>query len=78
MNWAHREQQLHSSFVEDGVCGKHLSLCVSSLVLKLCKTDCCDGSDEKPGECDNTCKEVGEKARAAQLHEAEMHAQVHE
>jgi len=29
----------------------------------LCERECCDGSDEKPGTCPNTCKEVGEAYR---------------
>jgi len=29
----------------------------------LCEPDCCDGSDERPGVCPNTCKEVGEAYR---------------
>ncbi|KAL0949194.1 hypothetical protein HGRIS_009272 [Hohenbuehelia grisea] len=29
----------------------------------LCEVDCCDGSDERPGVCPNTCKEVGEAYR---------------
>ncbi|KAF4616007.1 hypothetical protein D9613_011454 [Agrocybe pediades] len=36
----------------------------------LCETDCCDGSDEKPGVCPNNCKEIGEayqKKRNAEL-----------
>ncbi|VDB86795.1 unnamed protein product [Peniophora sp. CBMAI 1063] len=30
----------------------------------LCETDCCDGSDERPGVCPNQCKEIGEAYRA--------------
>ncbi|KAG7096561.1 hypothetical protein E1B28_003983 [Marasmius oreades] len=29
----------------------------------LCELECCDGSDELPGVCPNTCKEVGEAYR---------------
>ena len=28
-----------------------------------CNTDCCDGSDEQPGKCKNTCKEEGSARR---------------
>ncbi|KAI0939027.1 hypothetical protein AcW1_004173 [Taiwanofungus camphoratus] len=34
----------------------------------LCELECCDGSDERPGTCPNTCKEVGE---AYQINQAE-------
>ncbi|KAI0737137.1 endoplasmic reticulum protein [Irpex lacteus] len=30
----------------------------------LCETDCCDGSDEKPGVCPNRCKEIGDAYKA--------------
>ncbi|EKM59554.1 uncharacterized protein PHACADRAFT_250133 [Phanerochaete carnosa HHB-10118-sp] len=30
----------------------------------LCESECCDGSDERPGVCKSTCKEVGEAYRA--------------
>ncbi|OCH95878.1 endoplasmic reticulum protein [Obba rivulosa] len=30
----------------------------------LCEPECCDGSDELPGVCKNTCKEVGAAYRA--------------
>ncbi|OSD01764.1 endoplasmic reticulum protein [Trametes coccinea BRFM310] len=29
----------------------------------LCEPECCDGSDEAPGVCENVCKEVGEAYR---------------
>ncbi|KAL1741939.1 glucosidase II beta subunit-like-domain-containing protein [Schizophyllum fasciatum] len=36
----------------------------------ICEAECCDGTDEAPGVCPNTCKEVGEayrKKRAQEL-----------
>lgn len=29
----------------------------------LCEPECCDGSDEAPGVCPDTCKEAGEEYR---------------
>ncbi|PFH50340.1 hypothetical protein AMATHDRAFT_193421 [Amanita thiersii Skay4041] len=29
----------------------------------LCEPECCDGSDERPGVCRNTCKEIGDAFR---------------
>ncbi|GLB33238.1 putative low-density lipoprotein receptor domain class A [Lyophyllum shimeji] len=29
----------------------------------LCERECCDGSDERPGVCENVCREVGEADR---------------
>ena len=36
--------------------------------------DCCDGSDEQPGVCKNTCSEAGAAARAALKERAEAEA----
>ena len=36
----------------------------------LCELECCDGSDEAPGVCPDTCKEAGEEYRKKM--EAEM------
>ncbi len=37
--------------------------------------DCCDGSDEKPGKCKNTCKEQGSARRAELKARAKAYAQ---
>ncbi|KAF6762433.1 glucosidase II beta subunit-like-domain-containing protein [Ephemerocybe angulata] len=47
-NEGHIGAYIHSSRVGDG----------------LCETECCDGSDERPGTCPNRCKEIGEAYRA--------------
>jgi protein kinase C substrate 80K-H len=39
-----------------------------------CCADCCDGSDEQPGVCKNTCAEAGAAARAALKERAEAEA----
>ena len=42
-----------------------LSLYSEADKLSCCKEpECCDGSDERPGVCKNTCKEIGEVYRA--------------
>ncbi|KAI0346969.1 hypothetical protein BDW22DRAFT_1351294 [Trametopsis cervina] len=38
----------------------------------LCETECCDGSDEKPGVCANKCKEIGDAYRAKQEAERKL------
>ncbi|GJE84796.1 Glucosidase 2 subunit beta [Phanerochaete sordida] len=38
----------------------------------LCEPECCDGSDERPGVCKNTCKEVGAAYRAKQEAERKL------
>ncbi|KZT12656.1 uncharacterized protein LAESUDRAFT_668484 [Laetiporus sulphureus 93-53] len=38
----------------------------------LCEPECCDGSDERPGVCPNTCKEVGEAWRKQQAAERKV------
>ncbi|TRM68562.1 glucosidase II beta subunit-like-domain-containing protein [Schizophyllum amplum] len=38
----------------------------------LCEKECCDGSDELPGVCPNTCKEVGEAYRKKRAEEIKI------
>lgn len=42
-------------------------------LVSIC-VDCCDGSDEKPGVCKNTCSEAGAAARAELKQRAEAEA----
>lgn len=39
-----------------------------------CSADCCDGSDEPPGVCKNTCAEAGAAARAELRQRADAEA----
>ncbi|KAL1687144.1 glucosidase II beta subunit-like-domain-containing protein [Schizophyllum commune] len=38
----------------------------------ICEAECCDGSDEAPGVCPNTCKEVGEAYRQKRAQELKI------
>ncbi|OBZ66538.1 Glucosidase 2 subunit beta [Grifola frondosa] len=38
----------------------------------LCEPECCDGSDELPGVCNNVCKEVGEAYRENEAAERKL------
>ncbi|KAF8556298.1 hypothetical protein OG21DRAFT_1596536 [Imleria badia] len=38
----------------------------------LCEPECCDGSDEEPGVCSNTCQEVGEVYRTKEEAERKL------
>ncbi|KAF9268338.1 hypothetical protein L218DRAFT_954698 [Marasmius fiardii PR-910] len=38
----------------------------------LCEPECCDGSDEPPGVCPNTCEEVGEAYRKKRNEEMKL------
>lgn len=74
-NRGHQPLRLNASMVDDQLCG---ACCL--LAQRLCITcdalmwgelrglftpaDCCDGSDERPGLCRNTCLEAGAAARA--------------
>ena len=74
-NKGHQPLVLNSSFVDDGICGMHLTrqltyfhllesvgrVKISDGLLWL-YADCCDGSDELQG-CKNTCKAAGSAAR---------------
>ncbi len=72
-NKGYEPQFLNASMVDDGFCGETPDPCM----LKACVgrplkpgaslpvPDCCDGSDEGPGLCKNTCAEAGAAALAA-------------
>ncbi len=58
---------LSSSFVDDSVCGESTVQIKPSVIATSprdqSRADCCDGSDEQPGVCKNTCLEASKHER---------------
>lgn len=62
-NVGHIGMTIPSSRVQDGLCGKSPHDSKLPRPNLIPEPECCDGSDEAPGVCSNTCEEVGQEYR---------------
>jgi protein kinase C substrate 80K-H len=84
-NRGYKGEYIPSSHVRDGICGEYfgrtplfLSLSLShppsiSYTFTQSTVDCCDGSDEVSGSCENSCLAKGKQYRQEKRMEIEMH-----
>ena len=70
-NEGHIGATIPSSRVNDGICGTFPPT-TPLIYSHFIEAECCDGSDEAPGVCPNTCKEVGEAYRQKRAQELKI------